>query len=174
VKGDGYETTIGELLQRALTMSDNTCQRPAAALCRRARRQVRDFIRRKQLGDIRFGPGEKAAAERHRRPGVEARICVGNAFTRARAQAAPQSDARRGVRTLCRRSADGAAPMAIAGALAKLKRGELLSRQSTDYLIGTMQSSKTGKQRMRGAVPGAGASATRPAPARICRAHRRL
>jgi beta-lactamase class A len=29
----------------------------------------------------------------------------------------------------------------------------LLSRSSTDYLIGTMQSSKTGKQRLRGAVP---------------------
>ncbi len=48
---------------------------------------------------------------------------------------------------------DGAAPMAIAGALMKLKRGELLSASSTEYLIGTMQSSKTGKMRLRGAVP---------------------
>ena len=42
---------------------------------------------------------------------------------------------------------------AIAGALVKLKRGQLLSPASTDYLIRTMESSKTGKYRMRGAVP---------------------
>ncbi|MCQ8811808.1 hypothetical protein NQU36_28060, partial [Escherichia coli] len=48
---------------------------------------------------------------------------------------------------------DGAAPAAIASALARLKRGGLLSAESTSYLIGTMQSSHTGKMRLRGAVP---------------------
>ena len=48
---------------------------------------------------------------------------------------------------------DGAAPAAIASALARLKRGQLLSPASTEYLVTTMESSKTGKFRMRGAVP---------------------
>ena len=37
--------------------------------------------------------------------------------------------------------------------MVRLKRGDLLSQTSTDYLIGTMESSHTGKQRLRGAVP---------------------
>ena len=43
--------------------------------------------------------------------------------------------------------------MAIAGALAMLKKGVLLSSQSTGYLIETMESARTGKQRLSGAVP---------------------
>jgi beta-lactamase class A len=43
--------------------------------------------------------------------------------------------------------------LAIAGALAKLKQGKLLSPNSTQYLMGTMELSHTGKQRLRGAVP---------------------
>jgi beta-lactamase class A len=58
VKGDGYRTTVGELLTRALTHSDNTANDrlltrvggPSA---------VRSMITRKQLGAIRFGPGER-------------------------------------------------------------------------------------------------------------------
>ncbi|MDQ2877549.1 MAG: class A beta-lactamase-related serine hydrolase [Pseudomonadota bacterium] len=150
IKGDGYHTTVGGLLQRALTMSDNTCNDrllryvggPAA---------VRDFIARKGLGDIRFGPGEKLLQSGTAGLSWRPEFTQFNAFERARAALPP----------VVRASAfdgyianppDGAAPAAIAGALAKLKRGELLSPDSTAYLIGTMESSRTGKQRMRGAV----------------------
>lgn len=152
VKGDGYRTTIGELLRRALTMSDNTCNDrllryvggPAA---------VRDFIRRKGLGDIRFGPGEKLLQSGTAGLEWKPEYAYGNAFAVARARL-PQAARTAAFDRYVADPPDGAAPAAIAGALARLKTGQLLSRQSTDYLIGTMEASKTGKQRMHGAVPG--------------------
>ncbi|MCH3113132.1 serine hydrolase, partial [Listeria monocytogenes] len=48
---------------------------------------------------------------------------------------------------------DSAPAEADAPAVARLKRGDLLSRSSTEYLLTTMESSHTGKQRLRGAVP---------------------
>jgi beta-lactamase class A len=152
VKGDGYHTTIGELLRRALTMSDNTCNDrllryvggPAS---------VRDFIRRKGLGDIRFGPGERLLQSGTAGLEWKPEYAFGNAFAVARARL-PQATRVAAFDRYVADPIDGAAPSAIAGALARLKTGQLLSRQSTDYLISTMESSKTGKQRMHGAVPG--------------------
>lgn len=151
VKGEGYVATVGELLQRALTMSDNTCNDrllqyvggPGA---------VRAFIARKQLGDIRFGPGERVLQSETAGLEWKPEFAFGDAFNRARNQL-PRADRIAAFDRYVANPPDGAAPSAIAGALAKLKRGELLSRNSTDYLIGTMESSKTGKQRLRGAVP---------------------
>jgi beta-lactamase class A len=151
VKDDGYHTTIGELLRRALTMSDNTCNDrllryvggPAA---------VRDFIRRKGLGDIRFGPGEKLLQSATAGLEWKPEFAFGNAFSRARARLSQTARIEAFERYVAD-PPDGAAPVAIADALAKLKLGQLLSKSSTDYLIGTMESSKTGRQRMHGAVP---------------------
>lgn len=151
VKGEGYLTTVGELLQRALTMSDNTCNDrllqyvggPAA---------VRAFIERKKLGDIRFGPGERLLQSATAGLNWKPEYAFGNAFNRARDRL-PKSDRVAAFDRYVANPPDGAAPSAIAGALAKLKQGELLSQSSTQYLIGTMESSRTGKQRMHGAVP---------------------
>jgi beta-lactamase class A len=151
IKGDGYHTTVGELLQRALTMSDNTCNDrllqyvggPGA---------VRAFIQRKNLGDIRFGPGERALQSGTAGLTWRPEYAFGDGFNRARA-ALPRADRLAAFDRYVGDPPDGAAPAAIAAALAMLKKGDLLSRSSTDYLIGTMQSSKTGKQRLRGAVP---------------------
>ncbi|MEG3124532.1 serine hydrolase [Sphingomonas sp. GB1N7] len=151
VKGDGYQTTVGELLQRALTMSDNTCNDrllqyvggPAA---------VRAFIARKNLGDIRFGPGERLLQSATAGLDWKPEYAFGNAFNRARDRL-PKSDRIAAFDRYVANPPDGAAPLAIAEALARLKQGKLLSASSTDYLIGTMESSRTGKQRMHGAVP---------------------
>jgi beta-lactamase class A len=151
IKGDGYHTTIGELLRRALTMSDNTCNDrllnyvggPAA---------VRSFITRKGLGDIRFGPGERLLQSKTAGLDWKPEYAFGNAFAQARAKL-PQADRLAAFDRYVGDPPDGAAPLAIAGALAMLKKGQLLSPDSTRYLIATMESSKTGKQRLRGAVP---------------------
>ncbi|MEO5865973.1 MAG: serine hydrolase [Sphingomonas sp.] len=151
IKGDGYHTTIGELLRRALTMSDNTCNDrllryvggPGA---------VRDFILRKGLGNIRFGPGEKLLQSGTAGLSWRPEFATSGAFERARSQL-PAVIRTAAFQSYVADPPDGAAPAAIAGALAKLKKGELLSAESTQYLIGTMEMSKTGKQRMRGAVP---------------------
>ena len=152
IKGpDGYQTTVGELLQRALTMSDNTANDrllryvggPTA---------VRDFLQRKGLDNIRFGPGERLLQAQTAGLTWKPDFAVGDAFARARAKL-PSLDRLAAFERYVSDPPDGAAPVAIANALARLKRGDLLSRMSSEYLIGTMESSHTGKQRMRGAVP---------------------
>lgn len=152
IRGEqGYQTTVGELLQRALTMSDNTANDrllrhvggPAA---------VRDFIARKALGNIRFGPGERLLQSQTAGLTWQPNFAFGNAFARARARL-PQLDRIAAFERYVSDPPDGAAPRAIADALVRLKRGDLLSPESTAYLIGTMEASLTGRQRLRGAVP---------------------
>src|SRR6201999_4042718 len=48
---------------------------------------------------------------------------------------------------------DGATPVGVVTALAALKRGELLSRASTDFMLGLMTEARTGAMRMHAAVP---------------------
>ncbi|MGY4395082.1 beta-lactamase class A [Sphingomonas sp. UYAg733] len=151
VKAEGYQTTIGGLLQRALTMSDNTANDRLLRYVG-GPRAVRAFIERNQLGDIRFGPGERLLQAKTAGLAWKPEYAFGNAFTRARASL-PQTARLEAFENYITDPPDGAAPMAIAGALAKLKQGRLLSPDSTSYLIGTMESSKTGKMRLRGAVP---------------------
>ncbi|WP_404374078.1 class A beta-lactamase [Sphingomonas sp. MMS24-J45] len=152
VKGEeGYKTTVGELLQRALTMSDNTANDrllryvggPTA---------VRAFLQRKGLDNIRFGPGERLLQAQTAGLTWKPDFARGNAFAQARAKL-PTLDRIAAFERYVSDPPDGAAPVAIANALARLKRGDLLSKASSDYLIGTMESSRTGKMRMRGAVP---------------------
>jgi beta-lactamase class A len=151
VKGDkGYSSTVGEILKRALTMSDNTCNDkllryvggPGA---------VRAFMARKGIHDVRFGPGEKLLQAGT--AGLEWKPeYVNGGFERARARL-PQSVRLAAFEAYVADPPDGAAPIGIADALAKLKQGKLLSPDSTAWLIGTMEKSHTGKQRLRGAVP---------------------
>ena len=152
VRGDGYKTTVGELLQRALTMSDNTANDRLLRFIG-GPETVRAFIRRKALGDIRFGPGERLLQSKT--AGLEWRpeFAFGSAFSRARASL-PVAVRAQAYEKYVTDPPDGAAPIAIAGALARLKQGALLSVESTRYLIATMESSRTGRMRLRGAVPG--------------------
>lgn len=151
VKGDGYVATVGELLQRALTSSDNTANDRLLRYIG-GPETVRAFIRRKGLGSISFGPGERLLQSQTAGLDWKPEFALGNAFTRARAQL-PLSTRLVAFENYVANPPDGAAPVAIAGALAMLKKGVLLSSQSTGYLIATMESARTGKQRLSGAVP---------------------
>ncbi|MEH3157683.1 MAG: class A beta-lactamase-related serine hydrolase [Sphingomonas taxi] len=152
VKGDGYHTTVGELLTRALTHSDNTANDrlltyvggPAA---------VRAMIERKQLGDIRFGPGERLLQSKT--AGLtwdQASMAKGNGFELARSRLAPEVRAA-ALDAYVADPPDGAAPLAIADALARLARGELFTETSTRILLDTMGASVTGRARLRAALP---------------------
>ncbi|OYY70661.1 class A beta-lactamase [Sphingomonas sp. 28-63-12] len=151
VTGDGYKATVGELLQRALTTSDNTANDRLLRYVG-GPEAVRAFIKRKGLGAINFGPGERVLQSQTAGLEWKPEFAVGSAFTRARSRL-PLSTRLQAFESYVTNPPDGAAPAAIAGALAMLKKGELLSAQSTNYLISTMESSRTGKQRLRGAVP---------------------
>ena len=152
VTKDGvYVTNVRDLLNRAMTQSDNTANDsllrtvggPAA---------VRAFIAKKQLGNIRFGPGERLLQAGTAGLTWRQDMAMGRGFEAARAKL-PANVRQAAYRSYVADPVDGAAPSAIAAALARLKKGLLLSPQSTQYLVATMESSKTGKYRMRGAVP---------------------
>ena len=151
VKGDGYKTTVGELLTRALTTSDNTAN---DRLLRYVGGPdvVRAMIRRKGLGNIRFGPGERLLQSQTAGLEWKPEYALGNGFIRARASL-PLAERVKAFDDYVADPPDGAAPTAIAAALARLKKGELLSPDSTAVLMTTMEESKTGKARLRGAVP---------------------
>ncbi len=153
VKGDqGYHSTVGEILRRALTMSDNTCNDKLLRLVG-GPPAVRSFIARNALGSIRFGPGEKLLQlGTSGLTSWKPEYSMGNTFAVARSQL-PRVTRVAAYQSYVADPPDGAAPLAIAGALARLKRGELLSPVSTQWLIATMQASHTGKYRLRGALP---------------------
>lgn len=153
VKGDqGYHSTVGEIMRRALTMSDNTCNDKLLRLVG-GPPAVRSFIARNALGSIRFGPGEKLLQlGTSGLTSWKPEYSMGNTFAVARAQL-PRATRVAAYQSYVADPPDGAAPLAIAGALARLKRGELLSPVSTQWLIATMQASHTGKYRLRGALP---------------------
>ncbi len=151
VKGDGYHTTVGELLRRALTMSDNTANDrllsyvggPAA---------VRSMIERKRLGGIRFGPGERLLQARTAGLTWQPGYAVSGAFEQARGRLSPAARAA-ALDAYVADPPDGAEPVAIVDALARLARGDLLSETSTRVLLDTMGQSITGRARLRAALP---------------------
>lgn len=150
-KTGSWQTTVRDLLHRALTMSDNTANdRLLTAVGGPA--AVRSFIARKGLGDIRFGPGERLLQSGTAGITWQQGYAMGRGFEQARARLSP--DARRAAyQRYVANPPDGAAPAAIASALVRLREGLLLSPASTSYLISTMTASRTGHARMRGALP---------------------
>jgi beta-lactamase class A len=77
---------------------------------------------------------------------------LGNTFKAARARLSPAArDA--ALAAYLDQPADGARPLAVAQALAALKRGELLKPGSTALMIGLMAQSTTGPLRLKGGLP---------------------
>ncbi len=151
VKGEGYTTSVRDLLHRAMTASDNTANDRLLAHVG-GPGAVRAFLARQALGDIRFGPGERLLQAGTAGLNWRQDMAMGRAFEAARARL-PADVRQTAYQSYVANPPDGAAPAAIAAALARLKRGTVLSPASTAYLIATMESAKTGKARMRGAVP---------------------
>jgi beta-lactamase class A len=147
---NGYTTTIAELMTRALQQSDNTCN--DAVLWRAGGPEaVRAFLRNKGLGGVRFGPGERLLQSRI--AGMEWRQSYSNgrAFYTARA-AVPIETRRAAMERYIADPMDGASPLGIVEALARLKRGELLSPGSTQRLLSIMSNTRTGPQRLKGGL----------------------
>ncbi|PCD04472.1 serine hydrolase [Sphingomonas spermidinifaciens] len=151
LKNGVYNTTVRELMRRAMTMSDNTANDrllrhvggPSA---------VNAYIARHSLGAIKFGPGERLLQSRTAGLTWRQDYAMGRAFQAARAKL-PPNVRQAAFNSYVANPIDGAAAAAIANALTKLRRGELLSPASTAYLIGVMESSRTGHARLRASVP---------------------
>jgi beta-lactamase class A len=150
ILGGGATTSLGDLLFTAITQSDNTANDklmrsvggPAA---------VRAMVDRKGLGSIRFYEGERALQSKIAGLIWSQSYSIGDAFYKARS-ALPLALRKASFERYIADPYDGAAPHAVALALARLKRGELLSPASTARLLATMGATKTGGMRVRAAL----------------------
>jgi beta-lactamase class A len=150
IGASGYSTTIGDLIFRAITTSDNTCNDfvlwkaggPDA---------VRSFLRSRGIEGIRFGPGERLLQSQIAGIQWQQSWAYDGGFYRAR-NALPLSARRAAFERYIANPMDGATPEGIVDALARLKRGELLSPASTQRLLSIMGNTKTGAQRLKGGL----------------------
>jgi beta-lactamase class A len=146
---DGYQTTLNSLIYRSMTASDNTCN--DFVLWRAGGPDaVREFLYDKNIQGVRFGPGERVMQARI--AGMEWRPhMVGAGFYKARS-ALPMSVRQSALQNYLSDPVDGATPLGTVEALARLKKGELLSPASTSRILSIMSNTKTGKQRLRGGL----------------------
>jgi beta-lactamase class A len=150
LKTGAFTTTYGDLLVREMTQSDNTANDklmravggPAA---------VRAMIEARGLGAIRFDDGERALQSRIAGLTWDPAYSIGNAFFEAR-DALPPEVRKAAFDRYVADPYDGAAPGAIVNALARLKRGELLSPASTQHLLDIMSHTVTGANRLKGGL----------------------
>jgi len=150
ILGGGYTTTLDDLMFKAITTSDNTANDKLMRSIG-GPDAVRSMIAAKHLGSIRFYNGERALQSRIAGLIWSPSYSIGNAFAEAR-DALPQSIRRAAFNRYVEDPYDGAAPSAITAALARLKRGELLSPESTRRLLDIMSHTKTGANRLKGGL----------------------
>lgn len=148
---DGYTTSLGDLLERAITHSDNTAN---DVLLRRVGGPdaVRRMFARKKLGGIRFGPGERELQSEIAGLRWKDEYAIGPAFIDARGEL-PAEERRAAFEDYLEDPMDGAMALGIARALGKLEKGQLLSPSSTERLLRLMDRSTTGERRLPGGVP---------------------
>lgn len=150
VLGGGHTTTLGALLVEAITKSDNTAN---DKLMRAAGgpSAVRAYIARHKLGAIRFYEGERALQSRIAGLIWSQNYSIGDAFYKAR-NALPYAARKAAFDRYLADPYDGASAGAIVDALARLKRGELLSPSSTAQLLSIMGNTRTGANRLKGGL----------------------
>jgi beta-lactamase class A len=150
-RGGSFTTTVADLMERAITQSDNTAN---DALLRAVggTDAVRDFLKRHDIASIRFGPGERAMQS----------AIAGLEWRQSYAQARVFYEERDKVPDAARAEAyeayladpvDGAAPVALAGALARMAKGDLVSKRSSQYLLELLERVKSGPNRLKGGAP---------------------
>lgn len=143
--------SVYTLLEKALAYSDNTAN---DALLRHAGGPdaVNDFIRRNNLGKIKFGPGERLMQSKIAGLKWNQNLSQGRKFYTARANV-PLERRRQALSEYLANPIDGASPGAIVDALDQLARGELLSANSTQLLQSILKRTRSGPKRLKAGVP---------------------
>jgi beta-lactamase class A len=150
VKGDGYKTTLSDLLFRALTQSDNTAN-DAVLRSAGGPDAVRNFLARHNIQGVRFGPGERLLQSHTAGLSWRQEYAIGRAFEAARS-ALPLKTRQAALERYLADPIDGATAIGLVDGLTKLKRGQLLSPASTHRLLQIMSNTKTGPQRLKGGL----------------------
>ena len=146
----GYWTNVATLLRHAIVNSDNSAN---DRLIRQVGiDRVNAVLAAKGVQGIRLGADERnlqamiagfSWRPEYGEPGL---------FEQVRARI-PKEQREAAAQAYIADPADGATPLGIVQALAALKRGELLSSASTEYLLDTMTDVRTGPRRLKGGLP---------------------
>ena len=145
------EVSVDDLLVGALAQSDNACDDLLIALVG-GDAAVQRAVDARRLGAIRSGPPEHILQSRI--AGLEWRpqYAVGDGFERARA-ALPAPLRRARMAAYLADPPEGAAPVALAAALARLQAGQLLSPASTARMLAILAATVTGPLRLKAGLP---------------------
>ena len=150
LKDGSYTTTLGDLMVREITQSDNTANDKLMRVAG-GPKAVRAMIARKHLGAIRFANGERDMQSRIAGLTWSQDYALNNKFAEVR-DALPMNVRAAAFNRYIANPDDGAAPCAVVNALARLKRGQLLSPQSTAHLLEIMGETHTGPNRLKGGL----------------------
>ena len=146
----GYQTTVDDLLHRAIIDSDNAANDRLVELVGGVP-AVKAMLQAKGLGGIRIGAPEHVLqcwiAGLNWSPDI-----AGWKFKQARALVPDNVRDAAQARYLAN-PPDGAEPAAVAKGLAALRSGKLLSAASTQTMLDIMGEVRTGRSRLRAALP---------------------
>ncbi len=145
-----YNAPISKLLYFAMTQSDNTAN---DALFRRVggKAGVEGFLQSKGLNAIAMSEGEKELQMAISGMRWQDSFSYGRIFWQVR-EGVPIEVRAKAINAYVADPADGASPLAITAALARLYKGDLVSGRSSAYLIDLMNQSITGPDRLRGGL----------------------
>jgi beta-lactamase class A len=147
----GYSTTLGDLMFRAITQSDNMAN--DVLLWRSGGPEaVRAFLQRKGITAVRFGPGERLLQSGIAGVDWKPEYSLGRRFYAARADV-PMETRRALFEAYVADPVDGAAPVGVVDALARLSKGEILSASATDRVLSIMGQTRTGRLRLKAGLP---------------------
>jgi beta-lactamase class A len=150
VGSGGYTTSIRDLMHRAITRSDNTAN-DVVLWQAGGPDAVRAFLRKNRIEGVRFGPGERLLQSGIAGVTWSQAMSRLGAFEAARAKV-PANTRRRLFDSYIADPVDGASPNGLTQGLAMLRRGELLSRQSTQHFLNVMAQTRTGPNRLAGGL----------------------
>jgi beta-lactamase class A len=146
-----FTTSYADFMRRAMVGSDNTAN---DMLLKRVGgpEAVRAVLADKELSDIRFGPGERIMQSQIAGLEWDQSYALGKVFFEVRKLVA--HDRRRAIfDDYISDPVDGASALALAQALARLAKGELLSAKGTRELLGILRDAKSGPNRLKGGLP---------------------
>lgn len=146
-----FHTNYADLLRRAITESDNTAndmllKRVGGPNC------VRNALNDTGLADIKFGPGEREMQSALAGLEWDPSFSFGKRFFEVR-KTVPAAERKIAFDNYVANPVDGATPIAIAEALAKLAQGELLEPATTAVFLDMLDQVKSGPNRLKGGVP---------------------
>ena len=146
-----FRTDYADLIQRAITRSDNTAN---DRILRRVggAEAVDDFLAANAIVGVRFGADERTKQSAIAGLSWNQAYSIDNAFFDARDRV-PDAARRAAFEAYLADPVDGATPLGITRALARLARGELLSPSSTALILATLRETRSGPQRLKGGVP---------------------